>query len=126
MGLCLGLRGLLPGALQALGHVGIGGLTAHQQGARFIGHQNLGAQLFVEVFDLLGPGQQTRLLGIGCIEVNTVPPHRMTTFDIDKLSGLQHVTAGQRFFKAGGGERALQPVIQHSFLAGIVGAQQVC
>ncbi len=76
---------------QALRRVGVGGFGAHQRGARFFGDQRLGAQLLLEVLDLLLARQQAGLLGILRIEAHAVRGDRMAALDVDRFARLQLV-----------------------------------
>ena len=79
----------------------------------------------MQVVNLLGARQQPSLFGIRRVEADAVATHGVTVLDVNQLAGQQFVAVGQGLFEAGGGECALQPVVQHGFLTGIVQAQQI-
>ena len=60
--------GLAARAGQPLRGLGVGRLGAHQRAARLVGDQRLGAQLALEVLDLLRARQHAGLLGVGRVE----------------------------------------------------------
>jgi hypothetical protein len=87
---------LPPGAAS----VGIGGL-ARTRAERASRNQRLGAQLLVQVLDLLGAGQQAGLLGVLRVKAHAVGGDGMAAGHIDHFAGLQLARAGQRLFQAG-------------------------
>ena len=116
----LGLGGVAAGAHQALGDVGAGGLDAHQRAARLVADEGLGALLAVQVLDLLGPGQQAGLLGIGCVESHREVADGMAVAGHQHLAVGQPAALGQCFVQAGRRVHAFQPISEQGFEAGRV------
>ena len=95
VGLCLCRRSFAAQFNQTLAGVAVRGLRAHQQVASFLMNEGLSASLFLEVFNLLGPGEQSRLFAVGGIEIHAVSTHRVTLRHQNPLTGLQTLTLGQ-------------------------------
>ena len=110
---------------QALRGVGVGRLCTDQGGARFVGDQGLGAQLFFEVLDLLRAGEQAGLFGVLCVKTHAVGADGVACGHKHHFARLQRAAAGERVIERGRGIAALQPVNQHGAQAGILKAQQV-
>ena len=110
---------------QALRGVGVGRLCTDQGGARFVGDQGLGAQLFFEVLDLLRAGEQAGLFGVLCVKTHAVGADGMACGHKHHFARLKRAAAGERVIERGRGIAALQPVNQHGAQAGILKAQQV-
>ena len=95
MGRGLRLVGLLTQLASLQSSLCGGGLRLGQLRAGFFSHQSLCTYLFVEIVNLLGSGQETRLLGVLGIKMHTVQTHGMALRNKNKFTRLQFVTRGQ-------------------------------
>ena len=106
----LAFIGLTPGRGQALGCVRVGSFCADQGTPGLIADQHLRPQFHPQVFNVLCPRQQTRLLGVRRIKTHTVLHHGMAAFNVDHFTRLQQAACSQRIVKTGRGVATLQPV----------------
>ncbi len=113
----LQLGRLATGAHQALRHVGIGRLGAHQGAARVFRDQRLRAHLALEVLDLLGTGQHAGLLGIGRVEGHRELRDGMALAGHDDLAMRELAALGQRLVQRGCGVHAFEPVVEQRLQA---------
>ena len=125
VGTALALGGLAARGHQALRGIGISRLGPHQSRARFLGNQGLGFELFLQVVDFLGAGQQTGLLRVRRVKRHAMDANTMPRLHKNHLARLQRLAACQRIFKTGRCKTALQPAHQNRFLASVVEAQQI-
>ena len=86
--------------------------------------KGLSATLLLEIFNFLGPGEQTRLFAVRRIEIDTVPADGVALRHQDPLTRLQAVAPRQGLGQVGRGETALQPALQQRFEPGVVQAQK--
>jgi hypothetical protein len=112
VGFGLGFCGLAAGGLQSQGNFGMVGFGAGQGRAGLFDDQALGTQFFFQVFNFLGPGQQTRLLRIGGIKRHPLRADGVATGHIDGLAGLELLTLGQGGVQIGGGKTPTQPIAE--------------
>ena len=110
----LGLLGLAAGADQASAGLLVSVVGPGQRGLGIFYQQLLGTQGFVQLFYLLGAGQQPRLLAVLRVKAHAVRGHCMARGDKNNLPIAQLGALGQRFIQAIGRAAAVQPMGQNS------------
>ena len=125
MALVLAVGGFAARRRQALAGVCISGFGPAQRGFGFFADQQLRAQAFFQVVNVLRAGQQASLRRIRRIKTHAVGADGMAAHDINRLARLQAFARRQRVVQRGRGVAAVQPVAHQCRQAHIVQAQQI-
>ena len=118
-------RAFLAAGRQALGSVAAFGLGANQAALRLVEQNRLRPRLLLEVLDLLGPRQQSRLLRIGRIEAHRELADGMPFAGHDHFAVGEAGAGGERRVEIGRGVDALEPVAEQRGQARVAEMQQI-